>query len=110
MFHMWRDEEGKKWRAELLSSLPGYEGAIGQEWPLITEGLASLSGEMALTGIEVDVPRSQPVQRNVDDCGVLLLCAARWIAQGWPLRSLRAADCPELRERMVVEIHKWRLD
>ena len=110
MFHLWTGEG--QWQAEFLSSLPGYEDEIHQAWPVIKQGLSSLSREMDLAAVEPKIPIDQPIQRNTYDCGVLLLCAARWRFEGWPLSSLKGGKeegCHLLRERMIVELEKWRL-
>ena len=109
MFHLYSDDQGS-WRAEFLSSLGGYERAIQEDWPIIRTALSTLSNGLNLSDIEVMPPEGQPMQQNSDDCGVLLLCAARWTCERWPLSSIRAKDCPELRERMAVELEKWRLE
>ena len=110
MFHLYSSDQGRSWRAEFWSSLGGYRRAIQEEWPIITTALSSLSDGLDLSDIEVESPEGQPMQQNSDDCGVLLLCAARWTCEGWPLSSIRVKDCPELRERMAVELEKWRLE
>lgn len=112
LFHLWRDSVEGQWQAEFLSSLPGYEDSIVQNWPLIKQGLFSLSRKTDLANVEPKIPAGQPVQRNTYDCGVLLLCAARWRFEGWPLSSLQGGKergCHDLRERMMVELEKWRL-
>lgn len=109
MFHLYRDQ-GRNWHAEFMSSLGGYERAIQDDWPELRTALLRLSNELDLPEVEVKLLEDQPMQQNSNDCGVLLLCAARWICEGWPLSSIRAEDCPEIRERMAVELEKWRLD
>ena len=110
LFHLYRDDQGKSWQAEFMSSQRGYEDAIQDDWPNMMAALSSLSDDLNLSGIEVEIPKDQPMQRNSNDCGVLLLCAARWICEGWPLSSIGAESCLEIRERMIVELEKWRLD
>lgn len=67
---------------------------------------------MDLAVVEPKISIDQSIQRNTYDCGILLLCAARWRFEGWPLNSLKGGKeegCHLLRERMIVELEKWRL-
>ena len=110
LFHLYRDHQRRNWQVEFISSLGGYERAIRDDWPIITAALSSLSDGLNLPAGGVRIPEDHPMQQNGSDCGVLLLCAARWVCEGWPLSSIRAGYCLEMRERMTVELEKWRLD
>ena len=110
MFHLYRDDQGSNWTVEFFSSLGGYEIAIQQDWPTIMTALSRLSDGLNLSDVEVKIPENQPIQQNSSDCGVLLLSITRWICEGWPLSSIRADRCLEIRETMTVELEKWRLD
>lgn len=70
----------------------------------------SSNGAIDVANLAIEEPGEQPRQLNGSDCGVLLLCVARWIMEGFSLRTLRPTDVPALRERMIVELEKWRLD
>ena len=105
LFHLSKAEG--KWSAQFYSSLPGYDKEKEKEWPLILSGLMSL--DFVAQELKLDSPGCSPRQNNSNDCGVLMLCTARWIVESWPLTTLKASDCPHLRERMIVELGKWRL-
>ena len=109
LLHLWKEEGQQGWRAEVFSGLPGYQALIDADWTSIKAGLLSISNEMDLGMVELDRPDNQPIQNNSNDCGVLVLCAARWRSNGWPIATLKSTNCPELRERMIFELENWRL-
>ena len=107
LFHLWRS--GGNWTVHFYSSLPGYDDQQEEQWPIIAAGLMTRSPDFIPGAVMPSKPRPQPQQYNSNDCGVLVLCTARWIVEGWSLSTLRASDCPRLREWMIVELGKWRL-
>ena len=106
LFHLWKS--GNEWEVQFYSSKHGYGDQIEEHWPIIASALMATSSWQP-GAIIPGKPKVQPIQGNDCDCGVLLLCTARWMVETWPLNTLRAKDCPQLRERMIVELEKWRL-
>ena len=110
MFHVYQTDAD--WYADFYSSIPkAYDFEIDRQWPLIAKELLSFSnGKLRLSRIRVRIPSLQPHQLNSADCGVLALSVARWKMEGWGLGSLKPENCMALRQRMMVELQKWRLD
>ncbi|KAL8941393.1 MAG: hypothetical protein Q9216_002271 [Gyalolechia sp. 2 TL-2023] len=107
MFHLLR--RNNAWEANFYSSRRGYEGEIKARWPKITAELLQYShGALDVSQVKVRVPK-QPVQLNGYDCGVLMLCVARWLMEGWNLNTIQADECSYYRERMILELEKWHL-
>ena len=107
LFHL--HKAGSGWRVVFYSSLDGYRDQVDQHWPEIASALMSISQGWQPGNIEPEKPKVQPIQGNDSDCGVMILCIARWMVENWPLNTLRAEDCPNLRDRMIVEIERWQL-
>lgn len=110
LFHVYHHDH--TWHADFYSSLPSYYGQERQNsWPTVVKAMKELSsGVLDLSTVKVQFPKSQPLQSNSYDCGVLILCVARWLMEGFPMDSLLAQDCPQFRQRMIVELEKWSLD
>ncbi|KAL8691920.1 MAG: hypothetical protein Q9218_002949 [Villophora microphyllina] len=98
-----------KWTIWCYSTKEGYDKDIAREWRTIGSKLASLIPSFKLAEVVRGTPRHQPRQKNHDDCGVLVLGIARWIVDDLPLSTLVAEICPNLRQRMIMEIVRWRL-
>ncbi|KAL9025118.1 MAG: hypothetical protein Q9196_006011 [Gyalolechia fulgens] len=107
MFHLFHEDD--KWQADFYSSRRGYEFEINARWPKITEELRRYSqGTFDVSQVQVRTPK-QPIQTNDCDCGVLMLCVARWLMEGWSLDTIQADECLVYRERMILELEKWHL-
>ncbi|KAI4113719.1 MAG: hypothetical protein LQ345_005360 [Seirophora villosa] len=108
MVHLWLDRT--TWVVDFYSSAQGYERAAEEKWAGMAAELKTLSGKaLNVTRQHFSIPFDQPQQLNSNDCGVLILCVARWIMEGWPLDTLWSSDCFQYRELMMVELEKWRL-
>lgn len=100
-----------KWLTEFYSGIPNYWRAVKKQWMAIAEKLSALSnGELNVTNRDYLEPANQPRQSNSNDCGVLILCEARWIMESFPLETLRSSDCSWLRQSMIVELDRWHLN
>ncbi len=109
LFHV--HKQGQAWRADFLSSIPGYRHRVQEQWQKVTDDLWDLSnGELDLTGLQLREPAGQVRQTNFDDCGILMLCAVRWIMEGWSLEMINPDDCRHYRHRTIVELERWHLD
>ncbi|KAL8963670.1 MAG: hypothetical protein Q9193_000090 [Seirophora villosa] len=92
LFHVYYSQAN--WHADFFSSLPGYESEVDARWPHIVEQMLLFSeGRLDLASVEVQIPKLQPRQSNVYDCGVLALCVARWIMEGWGLETIQPQNC-----------------
>lgn len=107
LFHLFKS--GTDWQATFFSSKSGYTGQMEEHWPLVAAGLMRVSPTWRPGAIEPRQSTIQPMQLNSNDCGVLTLCTARWIVEGWSLNTLKGPDCPILRERMIAELDGWWL-
>ncbi|KAL8952120.1 MAG: hypothetical protein Q9222_001932 [Ikaeria aurantiellina] len=109
LFHMFK--EGGSWRVEFYSSLPGYFDVSKVKFIDATRRLREFSnGALKVSQVRPHEARIQPRQTNSSDCGVLILLYARWIMERWPLETLKPDQCAQYRDRMIVELEKWRLD
>ncbi|KAL8735432.1 MAG: hypothetical protein Q9166_000978 [cf. Caloplaca sp. 2 TL-2023] len=108
LFHVYIHEA--EWRADFYSSLSGYDHEIHKQWPYICKEMLTLSyGNFDLSSVQPRIPQPQPRQSNSNDCGVFLLCVARWTLEGWGLNTLLPEDCPDHRVRMIAEVERWHL-
>lgn len=102
LFHVYYSQANC--HADFFSSLPGYEFEVDTRWPHIVEQMLLFSERrLDLASVEVQNPKLQPCQSNVYDCGVLALCVARWIIEGWGLETIQPQNCRLYRQRMIVE-------
>ncbi|KAI4268439.1 MAG: hypothetical protein L6R35_006766 [Caloplaca aegaea] len=108
LFHVYSKQAN--WHADFFSSLPNYDFEVKARWPYIVEHMLLLSkGRLDLSSVKVQIPKQQPRQSNSSDCGVLALCVARWIMEGWVLETIQPQNCQLYRQRMIVELEKWHL-
>lgn len=111
LFHVYQEQAN--WFADFYSSIPRrYDHEIAARWPTIRRVLSGYAekqgGRLDLSGVQVRIP-TQPQQNNSYDCGVLLLCVARYIMEGWRLELLDPNRGQTYRERMIYELETWHL-
>ena len=118
-YHIFPVHQGNHWtwavltdwtRLDFYSSLAGYDAGL---WPVWDKIMANwfhprLPASKRLGRPPLSVPE-QPKQRNDFDCGPFMLCGARWLMEGWDLRTLTQSDFPLMRRRMLFELEKWSL-
>ncbi|KAL8756501.1 MAG: hypothetical protein Q9184_004483 [Pyrenodesmia sp. 2 TL-2023] len=109
LFHV--HKQGTAWRADFLSSAPGYGRRVRKEWQKVANDLWNLSnGSLDLIGLELREPARQVRQTNSDDCGILMLYTIRWMMEGWSFGTLNPNDCRRYRHRTIVDLERWHLD
>ncbi|KAL9621292.1 MAG: hypothetical protein Q9204_008129 [Flavoplaca sp. TL-2023a] len=109
LFHVY--VERANWHVDFYSSIEGYNDEASEKArSQVVDTLKHFSGGILdLSAVHVQTPDPQPIQVNSYECGVLAINVARWLLEGWDLSTLRARDCPQYRQRMIVELEKWNL-
>ena len=90
------------WSLDWYSSLPNYTKKFLDQWVTIERQLREQFG---LSGqpLQANEP-AQPMQDNISDCGVFVLCEARCLITGWPLNTFGADSMPFMRKRICYEL------
>lgn len=107
-FHV--HKQGQGWRADFLSSAPGYGRRVREQWEKVTHDLWELSnGSLDLIGLELREPARQVRQTNSDDCGILMLYTIRRMMESWSFGSLNPDNCRLYRHRTIVDLERWHI-
>ena len=91
------------WGLDWYSSLPNYTQKFLDQWHLIEEQLRAHFGLLREQPLPVNEP-FQPMQDNISDCGVFVLCEARCLITGWPINTFSADIMPFMRKRICFEL------
>ena len=97
---------GGEWAAKLISSMHGYRDVVEEEWVKIAEWLYVFHG---MPEVSMTYSPEQLLQNNSNDCGVFVLCEARWALEGWSRESIQPARISDFRRCMTLELFDWRL-
>lgn len=104
-------QEAGSYRLELYSSIKDQRYVQGFErlWPRVEKWMiANGLTDAGLRNVKCTEPQ-QPEQRNVVDCGVFILCEARWLMEEKPLSTLLPEEIRQLRRKMAAELEVWQL-
>lgn len=97
------------WVLDQYSTLPGYEASMQESWDALRGYLELVSdGAINALTIEVRYP-SSPQQHNGGNSGPFILCIARWLMEGWPLRHIKTGDMSVHRKRIAFELERRSL-
>ena len=91
------------WSLDWYSSLENYTRNFHDQWQLIEEQLRAQFGLLGEQPLPVNEP-PQPMQDNILDCGVFVLCEARCLITGWPINTFQADIMPFMRKRICFEL------